>query len=218
VTPRRRRRTVLLHGDCLDVMRTLPDAAVDAVVTDPPWNWGKDYGDHDDAMPADRYARWLGGRLAECARVSRGPVVFMPGARNLHLLGAVLRHAGLRGTGMLWWGRVEDAAVAREPVVWAVRPPTATAPSVTGGWLGAHRAPPAPDAAHPCPKPLALMRRIVALAAPCGGSVLDPFGGVGTTLAAAAALGRGAVGIEINDAYCRTAARALGAHGAGTAR
>jgi len=27
----------LYHGDCLDVLRTLPDASVDAVVTDPPY-------------------------------------------------------------------------------------------------------------------------------------------------------------------------------------
>ena len=27
----------LHHGDCLDVLRTLPDASVDSVVTDPPY-------------------------------------------------------------------------------------------------------------------------------------------------------------------------------------
>lgn len=27
----------LLHGDCLDVLRGLPDASVDSVVTDPPY-------------------------------------------------------------------------------------------------------------------------------------------------------------------------------------
>jgi hypothetical protein len=27
----------LHHGDCLDILRTLPDASVDAVVTDPPY-------------------------------------------------------------------------------------------------------------------------------------------------------------------------------------
>lgn len=27
----------LLHGDCLEVLRTLPDNSVDAVVTDPPY-------------------------------------------------------------------------------------------------------------------------------------------------------------------------------------
>ncbi len=27
----------LHHGDCLDVLHTLPDASVDAVITDPPY-------------------------------------------------------------------------------------------------------------------------------------------------------------------------------------
>ena len=31
-------KVVLHHGDCLDVLATLPDASVDAVVTDPPYN------------------------------------------------------------------------------------------------------------------------------------------------------------------------------------
>ena len=30
-------RYTLHHGDCLDVLRTLPDDSVDAVVTDPPY-------------------------------------------------------------------------------------------------------------------------------------------------------------------------------------
>ena len=30
----------LHHGDCLDVLRTLPDASVDSVVTDPPYGLG----------------------------------------------------------------------------------------------------------------------------------------------------------------------------------
>ena len=31
-------RVTLYHGDCLDVLRTLPDASVDSVVTDPPYS------------------------------------------------------------------------------------------------------------------------------------------------------------------------------------
>jgi len=28
----------LLHGDCVEQMRTLPDASIDAIVTDPPYH------------------------------------------------------------------------------------------------------------------------------------------------------------------------------------
>jgi len=47
---------VLYHGDCLDVLRELPDASVDAVVTDPPYGlgfMGKDWDriEQDESRP-----------------------------------------------------------------------------------------------------------------------------------------------------------------------
>src|SRR5690606_18155764 len=33
-------RVTLYHGDCLEVLRSLPDASVDSVVTDPPYGLG----------------------------------------------------------------------------------------------------------------------------------------------------------------------------------
>jgi site-specific DNA-methyltransferase (adenine-specific) len=39
--------TKLLHGDCLEFLKTLPDCSVDAVVTDPPYGlkfMGKRWG------------------------------------------------------------------------------------------------------------------------------------------------------------------------------
>ena len=53
------------------------------------------------------------------------------------------------------------------------------------------------------------MRHIVAIAAPDGGLVLDPFMGSGTTLVAAKQLGRKAIGIEIEKKYCDIAIERL---------
>ncbi len=57
-------------------------------------------------------------------------------------------------------------------------------------------------APHPSLKPLLFMIQIVRAVLPLGvGRVLDPFAGAGTTLAAAALVGYGSVGIEINKEY-----------------
>jgi DNA modification methylase len=61
---------------------------------------------------------------------------------------------------------------------------------------------------HPTQKPLALMRWCLGLV-PDAQTVLDPFMGSGTTLAAAKIEGRHAVGIEINERYCELAADRL---------
>ena len=59
---------------------------------------------------------------------------------------------------------------------------------------------------HPCPKPISWMRWAVARASREGETVLDPFMGSGTTLVAAKALGRKAIGIELEERYCEFAA------------
>lgn len=62
---------------------------------------------------------------------------------------------------------------------------------------------------HPCPKPLKLMQKLVALFTDPGETILDPFMGSGTTLVAAKDLGRKAIGIEMNEAYCDVSAKRL---------
>ena len=52
---------------------------------------------------------------------------------------------------------------------------------------------------YPTQKPLLLLERIIALASNQGDTVLDPFCGSGTTLVAAALLGRDAIGIDISE-------------------
>lgn len=62
---------------------------------------------------------------------------------------------------------------------------------------------------HPTQKPEALFAYLVQTYSNPGDLVLDPFMGSGTTLAAASALGRRAIGIERDPNYCAVAARRL---------
>lgn len=54
---------------------------------------------------------------------------------------------------------------------------------------------------HPTVKPLALMRWLVRLTTPHGGTVLDPFAGSGTTLEAAIREGASVIGVEREETY-----------------
>lgn len=56
-------------GDCLGVLRTLPTASVDVVVTSPPYNIGIAYRSYDDRRPQEAYLAWLADIGREIARV-----------------------------------------------------------------------------------------------------------------------------------------------------
>jgi DNA modification methylase len=65
-------------------------------------------------------------------------------------------------------------------------------------------------ARHPSLKPQALMRLVVRASLPLGkGTVLDPFMGAGSTIAAAKALGLKSVGVELDSKYFRMAKSAI---------
>lgn len=63
---------------------------------------------------------------------------------------------------------------------------------------------------HPSLKPQEFLREIVRAALPLGvGTVLDPFAGSGSTLAAAAAVGYSSIGVERNEVFFAEASRAI---------
>ncbi|MFW9800685.1 MAG: DNA-methyltransferase [Candidatus Thorarchaeota archaeon] len=63
---------------------------------------------------------------------------------------------------------------------------------------------------HPAPFPEELPRRCIRLYSFLGDTVLDPFAGTGTTLAAARRLGRNSIGYEINPEFERLIRAKLG--------
>ena len=70
-------------------------------------------------------------------------------------------------------------------------------------------APPSERLGHPTPKPEDLIRFMVRISCRPGGIILDPFAGSGTTGRAAKDLGRKAVLIERDEAYCEMSARRM---------
>ena len=62
---------------------------------------------------------------------------------------------------------------------------------------------------HPTQKPVALLKWCIERLPSSDHTILDPFAGSGTTLRAAKDLGRKAIGIEIEEKYCRIAANRL---------
>ncbi len=88
----------LLLGDCLEVLRTMPDASVDAVVTDPPYGlafMGKRW-DYD--VPS--VAIW-----AECLRVLKpgGHLLAFAGTRTQHRMAVRIEDAGFEIRDMIAW-------------------------------------------------------------------------------------------------------------------
>jgi site-specific DNA-methyltransferase (adenine-specific) len=70
-------------------------------------------------------------------------------------------------------------------------------------------------AAHPSLKPQAFLRRIVRASLPLGeGTIIDPFAGSGSTLAAANAVGYASIGIESDPKYIKVAKKAIAKLGA----
>jgi DNA modification methylase len=62
---------------------------------------------------------------------------------------------------------------------------------------------------HPCPFPVEIPKRLIESSCPPGGTVLDPFMGIGTTGLAALSLGRRFIGVELDSRYCEIARRKL---------
>ena len=62
---------------------------------------------------------------------------------------------------------------------------------------------------HPAEKPLPLLEHMITTGSRAGDLILDPFAGSGSTLEAARTLGRKAVGIEKDEAYCEKIAERL---------
>jgi site-specific DNA-methyltransferase (adenine-specific) len=90
-------RYTLHHGDCLDVLKTLADCSVDAIVTDPPAGiafMGKEW-DRDKGGKAD-WIQWMQSVADQCLRVIKpgGHALVWAIPRTSHWTGTAWEDAG----------------------------------------------------------------------------------------------------------------------------
>lgn len=216
------------QGDALALLRELPDAHVDAVITDPPYSSG---GRRENARSlrvsmtrAVDDAEWIAGdslstagfvwMMREIAIESRrvlvdgGHLLSFIDWRMYPNLTAAIESADLRQHPTLVWDKTHFGmgAVFRNQHEWIAHftkgnpspPNRRDTPNVL-----AYPAVRAGD--HPTQKPVDLLRRLVDVVTSPGGLVLDPFAGSGTTGVAAIMEGRRFLGFEITEHYAQVA-------------
>jgi len=203
----------IYHGRAEDVLPTL--GTFDAVIADPPYGVGFDYGtDHDDAEAG--YIEWLWPIIEEAERhVSPGGwMVVYQAARHVRMwpgwfprdwrLVALPKMFVQMRAGVVPLYATDYALVWRLPggekaqyEPWMPKGNRDWFLSRTPNFGLGRR-----SIKHPCPRPLDAVQYLVSLFVPPDGAVLDPFVGSGTTLVAAKSLGRAATGIEVAAEFC----------------
>ena len=198
-----RARWCVVEGDATDVLRSLQDGGVCAVITDPPY--GIEWRGH--AWDADTPPQSV---LSQCLRVATGGVLWFAGTTRIVGFGDYdprpdrviawvppFTVSGARSHGMrfhwdavaVWRGSSRSSRVFAD-VVRHDRARSADA-----------------DWSHGCTKPVRLMRDLVAAFSDDAEVVCDPFAGSGTTGVAALMEGRRVILVERDPVHVETCRR-----------
>lgn len=220
----KREGIALIHGDARDVVPKFKPDTFDALITDPPYGveWQSSRrtekfeqmaGDKDDSLAAEVVSRCL-------SALKHFRHVYVFGGIRLELLEKIggntelvwsKNHLG-PGDLSLPWGP------SHERIAFGVFAPSKANRDRGDGRLSArlrqgsvltYARPNSRQVRHPSEKPVALLRQLIESSTCLGETVLDPFAGTGSTLVAALLEGRRAVGVELEERWCRVAAERL---------
>ena len=201
----------VLHGDCVQVLQSLPGESIDTVITDPPYLVG--YRDRSGRSIANDNNASVLDAFSDIYRVLKpnSLCVCFYGWNRVDAFFRAWTQAGFQPVGHLVWAKSYASRVgfleARHEQAYLLakgRPqrPVAPLPDVQPWEYSG-------NVSHPTEKAVSILRPLVESFCPAGGVVLDPFAGSGSTLVAAALSGRRYVGIELEAKYCELARRRL---------
>lgn len=201
----------IVLGNCLTILPTLPDRAVDFVLTDPPYL--VDYQDREGRRIAnDTDDRWLAPAFQQIHRILRDDAfcVSFYGWSRVDRFFSAWRAAGFRVVGHIVFAKPYQSKARflryqheSAYLLAKGRPaqPQEPLPDVLPWKYSGNRL-------HPTQKPVESMATLIKTFCPSRGIVLDPFAGSGSTCVAARQTGRRFLGIELDAQY----------HAAATAR
>jgi DNA modification methylase len=197
-------------GDALKLLRVLPTASVDAVITDPMYGTSKNciYDWGPDPAQSDPEKHWFYHQpmYEECRRVLKrgGALAWAQGVEfedyydqwfgKGHREWTLLRRIGQRVSGHLWIVQTRE----QQPIDLSRSGLIRCAPMGLLKKLG-----------HPCIKPVEEMIFMIDTLTRPGNIVLDCFSGLGATLLAAEKLGRRWIGCDLSRRYCQVAMKRL---------
>ena len=194
----------LYHGDCRKITEWL---AADVLVMDPPYGIGWSIG-QNNAAKSKAHSGIQNDQDTSC----RDEALRMWGDRQGIVFGAWGAPFPLYKQALVWRKPVDAGVVGsttryrRDTELifligsWPIRPSSRS--SVLETDFGKARY----LNGHPHAKPTKLMEELLEWTT---GLVADPFAGSGSTLVAAKAMGRKAIGVELDEAYCELIAKRL---------
>lgn len=197
----------IYHGDCREILPTLPP--VDLLLTDPPYgiNLNNDWQNDIHYKRGSALNVGTGAIANDAGEITHK--MFTRHPRRIVFGFPYLSDPD--ATGWLVWDKEPgfNGRSLTSPVEMAYTTTWRGFKAIRLLWSGYMRASGSETkVGHPTQKPLKVFTRLLEWH-PDDNSILDPFMGSGTTLIAAKQLGRRAIGIELEERYCETAAKRL---------
>ena len=215
----------LIQGDCLEVMKSIPNKSVDLVLTDPPYNIARNNNFSTMGRAGIDFGKWdkgfdLFSYIDQVSRVLNkdGSFVVFNAWKNL---GAIADYAESQGFDTKDMIRLEKSnpmprnrdrryITDYECAVWFVKK---GAKWIFNRQDEKYQRPKfvfgIESGLHPTQKNLGLMKELVKIHSNQGDTVIDPFMGSGTTGLACKNLGRKFIGIEQDANYFEIASKRI---------
>lgn len=188
------------QGNCIEVLKSMPDKSVDLILTDPPYGIDLEYDTYNDTEAS--WFELMDKFIPEARRVAK--MVIFPSCQIARLDWYYKNH---KPDWMICWYKGSPGHRSYigfndwEPHIVYGK----TDGLVAHDYFQASNNETMGHYGHPCPKPIRWAEWLIGKMTKEGDIVLDPFLGSGTTAVASKRLGRKWIGIELSEKYCEIA-------------